>query len=145
MKPVLHRHPLERRECRRFRVPGMTVTFRKGGLLRWFGTKRVEDCPVIEMSKGGMRMFVDKKIKVGELIEMEFFIPDSEKTLVLKGNVKWFSPAPSKSYRYQVGVQFLPYRSGSGYNPPEMLKVIKELETEYINEVNPFLRESPRP
>ncbi len=118
----------ERRECRRFHVPGMTLSYRVRGVLGLGNGDAEEEVPVVELSKGGLRFFSDRKIREGRRIDLEVQIPDESESLPITGVVKWRLPAPSRSYKYQVGVQFLPYGEGRGRNPRKVLEKISALE-----------------
>ncbi len=129
--PLIQEKRSERRECLRFYVPGMTLSYMVRGILGFSSGGKEEDLPVTELSKGGLRFFSDLKIREGRRIDLEVQIPDDGESLSITGIVKWILPAPSRSYRYQVGVQFLPYGEGRNRNPRKVLEKISVLESEY--------------
>jgi len=125
---------LEKRTCLRFRIPGATIKYRRE---RRFLTRHeyiAEFCPVLDISRGGIRFLAQELLKFESLVEMKISIPGETSPLVLKGIVRWHSPNPGKSYRYQIGVQFLPYGESKNHNYPGALTKIIALEQKFLDE-----------
>jgi hypothetical protein len=119
---------VERRACERFRVPGATVCFRREARF-WPGRDvREEFCPLIDLSRGGLRFLSQVQVKPDAKLAMEITIPGQETPLLLRGIVRWVGFNAGKSYRFQAGVQFHPYGTKKSHNPPEALKGIIALE-----------------
>ncbi len=119
---------IERRLCQRFNVPGTTTSYVKIGL---FGRRKkvVEEfCPVLDMSRGGIRFLTQKLLNFKSRIEINVSVPGERGPLTLIGRVVWASFNPGKSYRYQAGIKFSPYGGDKGQNDPDFLSRIIALE-----------------
>lgn len=125
---------MERRTCIRFEIPGATVSYKKKSFLlssKFYGE---EFCPILDISRGGIRFLTLKPLKVNTLIKMKLSIPGERVPLSLLGKVRWSSPNVGKSYKYQIGVQFNPYGKKKGQNYPGNLVKIIALEQKYSPE-----------
>jgi hypothetical protein len=61
----------------------------------------------IDISLGGVRIFSDDKLRIGELLKMEFFLPDVE-PVTYTAEVVWIVPLPTGSpARFDVGLKFI--------------------------------------
>lgn len=122
---------IERRACKRFKVPGATVCIKLEKF--FFSRKRYveEFYPIIEISRGGIRFLGQKLLSATSKISLKIAIPEEQAILILKGRVKWLSASPTKSYRYQFGVQFNPYGKQKGDNDPEILEKLIMLEKKF--------------
>jgi hypothetical protein len=61
----------------------------------------------VDISLGGVRIFSDEPMKVGELLKMEFFLPDA-KPITYTAEVVWIEPLPQgSSARFDIGLKFL--------------------------------------
>lgn len=119
---------MERRLCQRFNVPGTTASYVKIGL---FGRRKkvVEEfCPVLDMSRGGIRFLTQKLLNFKSRIEINVSVPGERAPLTLIGRVVWASFNPGKSYRYQAGIKFTPYGEEKNLNNPDFLSRIIALE-----------------
>jgi hypothetical protein len=125
---------LEKRTCIRFRIPGATVKYRheEKFLKKYDGI--AEFCPVLDVSRGGISFLAQEMLKYESLVEMKISIPGETSPLILKGLVRWYSPNPGKSYKYQIGVQFLPYGESKDHNYPGALTKIIALEQKFLDE-----------
>lgn len=122
---------IERRTCKRLKIPGATVTYLES---RSFLTKKKyneEPFPVIEISRGGIRFVGQKLISPSRRITMKISIPDENIPLILQGEVKWATLSPTMSYKYQIGVKFSPYGEKKEDNKPEILERIIALEKKF--------------
>jgi hypothetical protein len=67
----------------------------------------------IDISLGGVRIFSDDKMRVGELLKMEFFLPDVE-PVTYTAEVVWIEPLPAGSpARFDVGLKFIQLEPGA--------------------------------
>jgi hypothetical protein len=125
---------LERRTCERFKIPGATVSYRKDRKI--FGNEEFleEFCPVLDMSRGGIRFLTHKPLDFQIRVYLSISVPGERIPLTLKGEVRWSSFNPGKSYEYQVGVQFNPYGEKKDQNYPGTLVKIIALEQKFLDE-----------
>lgn len=123
---------IERRLCQRFKIPGATVSLRRERLL--FPPKTVDEefCPVLDISRGGVRFLTQKALKFKTRVFLQVSIPGERIPLNLRGRVRWSSYNAGKSYRYQVGVQFNAYGERKTQNYPGALVKIIALEQKFI-------------
>ena len=128
---------VERRLCQRFTIPGATVSYRKEGL---FAPKKRTDeefCPVLDLSRGGVRFLTQKPLKFKSRITLQLSVPGERSPLDLKGRVRWSTFNAGKSYKYQAGVQFNAYGLERDQNGPQALTRIVALETKFLDPNNP--------
>ena len=128
----------ERRTHKRVKIPGARVSYNQKKL---FFTKKkyVEEfCPVVEISRGGIRFLGQRLLTTIKKISLRISIPEESSYLVLKGKVRWTSLNPSLVYRYQIGVQFDPYGESKSHNNPEILDRIIALEQKHITIEKPI-------
>ncbi|MCK7482364.1 MAG: PilZ domain-containing protein [Candidatus Moduliflexus flocculans] len=100
---------MERRVCQRFKIPGATVSYRKHRLFSPKTGVDEEFCPVLDLSRGGLRFLTQKPLKFKSRITLHLSIPGERAPIDLKGRVRWSTFNAGKSYKYQAGVQFNPY------------------------------------
>jgi hypothetical protein len=123
---------VERRLCQRFRIPGATVSYRKAS---FFSSKtRIDEefCPVLDLSRGGVRFLTQKPLKFKSKIVLQLSVPGERVPLDLKGRVRWSTFNAGKSYKYQAGVQFNPYGLEKDQNVPQTLTKIVSLESKFV-------------
>jgi len=123
---------IERRLCQRFKIPGATVSYKRA---RWILSPKVfeqEFCPVLDISRGGVRFLTQKPLKHKARVNLQISIPGERIPLNLKGHVRWSSFNPGKSYKYQAGVQFNAYGEKKFQNYPGALVKIIALEQKFI-------------
>jgi Tfp pilus assembly protein PilZ len=123
---------IERRLCQRFKIPGATVSYRKDKLLAPKARIDEEFCPVLDLSRGGIRFLTQKPLKFKSRITLHVSVPGERAPLDLKGRVRWSTFNAGKSYKYQAGVQFNPYGLEKGQNVPQTLTRIVALEQKYV-------------
>ena len=123
---------IERRLCHRFKIPGSTVSYKRERFLVRAKTFNEEFCPVLDISRGGVRFLTQKMIKSKAAVALQISIPGERIPLNLKGRVRWVSFNPGKSYKYQVGVQFSAYGEKRDQNYPGSLVKIIALEQKFI-------------
>jgi len=119
----------ERRVCERFKLQDAAVSY---SLKKGVFFKKTHDgkYPVVEMSRGGIRFYDQKPLKIDKEVVINLFIPGNEDPLTLKGKVVWSSFSENAAYKYQNGVQFYPFGPEKGFNPPAALDQIINLEQE---------------
>lgn len=67
------------------------------------GPKRV----VSDLSLGGVRIFSDEHLELGERLELDFFLPDGS-TVKAMAKVAWIKEMPEKAEAlYDVGMEFV--------------------------------------
>ncbi len=66
-----------------------------------------ERLPLIDISLGGMRVHLQREVKMNDILDMELSLPDST-VLQCTARVAWLSPLPVwASMKYDVGFQFM--------------------------------------
>ena len=123
---------IERRTCLRFEIPGATVCYKLDKLLPSAGEKYDEEfCPLLDISRGGLRFLTQKSFKISTKITTKISVPGEQVPLQLKGKVRWAAANPGRSYKYQIGIQFNPYGEKKGQNYPGILVKIIALEQNF--------------
>lgn len=122
----------ERRSCVRFKIPGATLDYQKKSLFPKPGYIE-EFCPVIDISRGGVRFLTQKPMKPETEVMVRISIPGERIPFSMKGMVKWSSPSEGKTYQYQAGVQFHPYGDKKDENLPQNMVKIMALEQKFID------------
>ena len=123
---------IERRLCQRFKISGATVSYRKEKLLSSKTKIDEEFCPVLDLSRGGVRFLTQKPLKFKAKVVLQISVPGERIPLSLKGHIRWSSFNPGKSYKYQAGVQFNAYGEKKDQNYPGSLVKIIALEQKFI-------------
>lgn len=79
-----------------------------------------------DLGAGGVFIATEQPQNLGEELQLSFTIPDSKKTLTLKGKVVWIQPKVSAKPEIQagIGVQFIEFT-------PEQRKVLEDFVTRY--------------
>jgi hypothetical protein len=123
---------IESRLCQRFKIPGATLSYTRQKLL--FSPKAFDEefCPVLDISRGGVRFLTQKPMKYKAKVVLQISIPGERIPLNLKGHIRWSSFNPGKSYKYQAGVQFNAYGEKKDQNYPGSLVKIIALEQKFI-------------
>jgi hypothetical protein len=122
---------IERRTCKRFRIPGATACYRKSSL---FSNKKGFDeefCPVIDLSRGGLRFLCQKPLKVRQKLSVDITIPGDRAPLIILGIVRWIGFNPGKSYKFQAGLQLNAYGDKKSYNSSETLARLTAMEEKH--------------
>lgn len=124
----------ERRVCRRFAVPGATVSYT---LEKTSSSDKKKDesweeefCPAENMSCGGIRYAGKKPLKINSDITVKIFIPGERTPLLVHGQVRWLSTEEDIKV-CRTGVQFNPYGEGKGKNYPGLMVKLLELEHKF--------------
>lgn len=123
---------IERRTCLRFEIPGATISYKLDSLLPSSQGKYGEEfCPVLDISRGGLRFLSQKNFKLNQRLHLKISVPGERIPLTLKGRVRWAATNPGKSFKYQIGVQFSPYGEKKGQNYPGTLVKVIALEQKF--------------
>jgi Tfp pilus assembly protein PilZ len=123
---------IERRSCIRFRIPGATVNYQRKSLLAKPGFIE-EFCPILDISRGGIRFLTQKTLKPDSDVTLRISVPGERIPFTMKGIVKWSAPNEGKSYPFQVGVQFNPYGMDKDQNLPQNMVKIMALEQKFAD------------
>ena len=123
---------MERRLCQRFKIAGATISYRRNKLFSSKAKVDEEFCPVLDLSRGGVRFLTQKPLKFKSKVSLQLSIPGERIPLDLKGRVRWSTFNAGKSYKYQAGVQFNPYGLEKDQNPPQTLTKIVGLEQKFV-------------
>lgn len=124
---------IERRACVRFKIPGATVSYQKKSLFFAKPGFIEEFCPLLDISRGGVRFLTQNPVRPNTEVTVKISIPGERIPFSMKGVVKWSSSAEGKTHRYQVGVQFHPYGETKDQNLPGNLVKIIALEQKFID------------
>jgi Tfp pilus assembly protein PilZ len=123
---------MERRLCQRFKIAGATVSYHRNKLFSSKAKVDEEFCPVLDLSRGGVRFLTQKPLKFKSKIILQLSIPGERAPLDLKGRVRWSTFNAGQSYKFQAGVQFNPYGLEKDQNPPQTLTKIVGLEQKFV-------------
>ena len=117
------------RRCARFVVPGATVSLEMGGLgQRRKDLSSKERSPVVDLSKGGMSFLTDSPPRLSRVVLLLAY-SEEEDPIRLEGRIVYFMPrGAGLSYRYRVGVEFIPFTRRRGHNSLESLGRLERLE-----------------
>lgn len=135
---------IERRTCIRFEIPGATLSYKQKKPLLTKATYGEEFCPIIDLSRGGLRFLSQEELKIGNPVILKISIPGERIPLELNGHIKWAAPHVGMSYKYQIGVQFNPYGEKKEQNYPGSLVKIIALEQKFAPPDQEGLSKSPK-
>lgn len=121
----------EGRMCLRFEIPGATVSYKRRKLFVSPTKYGEEFCPVVDISRGGLRFLSQRPLKIKSKVTLKISVPGEKVPLSLKGKVKWVFADSEKNYKYKLGVQFNPYAEKRGQNSPGSLEKIIALEQKF--------------
>jgi hypothetical protein len=123
---------IERRTCLRFQIPGATVSYKIPRLLPAVLDKYEEEfCPLMDISRGGLRFQGNLKPDIDTKMTMNISIPGERVPLVVHGRVRWATSLEGSGFLYQIGVQFNPYGEKKDQNYPGNLVKIIALEQKF--------------
>jgi hypothetical protein len=113
----------EKRECKRFMIPGATVSYEHKK-----GTE--EFSQVIDMSRAGIKYQSDKSLELNSELTLKISIPGETIPIIFIGHVRWIA-FDEKKKKYLIGFQFNPYGEKTGRNYPGNLVKIIALEQKF--------------
>jgi hypothetical protein len=121
---------MERRTCRRFKIPGAVISYRMKKSL--FSRKNYEEefCPVLDLSRAGIRFQGQRLLDINSENIMRISVPGERVPLILKGQVRW-QAFDFEKYKYQAGIRFNPYGENKEENYPGLMTKIIELEQKF--------------
>ncbi len=128
----MNENEIEKRSCLRFKIPGATVNYQKKSILFTKPGFIEEFCPVLDISRGGIRFLSQNALRPTTDVSLKISVPGEKIPFTMKGVVKWSSLSEGKSYKYQVGVQFNPYGEKKDQNQPGNLVKIIALEQKFL-------------
>jgi len=117
-------HDPERRDCKRFTIPGATASIEAKEYTEEFS-------PVLNLSRGGLSLLGKKPLDLNSELTLKISVPGERIPLTLTGAVKWISFDDEKK-KYNIGVQFKPYGEKKGQNYPGTLVKIIALEQKFL-------------
>lgn len=118
----------EKRGFVRFEIPGAKVSYFQKFLFFSSILYSEEFCPVIDISRGGIKFGSRRSHKSHKKVLMKMYFPDEKSCLNLKGRVRWSLFNPFDDYDYNVGIQFAPFGGRKGYNQSLALEKLISLE-----------------
>ncbi len=113
----------EKRECKRFVIPGATVSYEHKK-----GTE--EFSQIVDMSRAGIKYQSDKSLDLNTELTLIISVPGETIPLTLIGHVRWIA-FDEKKKKHLIGFQFNPYGEKSGQNYPGNLVKIIALEQKF--------------
>jgi hypothetical protein len=122
---------LERRRCRRFKVPSAELKYKKLGL-QVFIKGFSEPFSVVNVSKGGLAFICEDEFRPNQKLMVQLLTPD-EDPLNLYSEVRWRGHVPGIKKKV-VGVQFMPFMVNgkrNGGNSLEDLEPLNRLDKQY--------------
>ena len=118
----------EQRENPRFEVSGATLQYERPKLFTGTEAFVEKECPVVDMSRGGVRFLADTLLSAGMQGNLRISNPDDADVAVLRGQVRW-GFRDRGAYRYRIGAQFAPFGSEAGCNTPAALMILERWES----------------
>ncbi len=113
----------EKRECKRFVIPGGTVSYEH--------KKETEEfSQIVDMSRAGVKYLSDKSLDLNTELTLKISVPGETIPLILIGHVRWIAFDEEKK-KYIIGFQFSPYGEKTGQNYPGNLVKIIALEQKF--------------
>ena len=123
---------IERRTCLRFEIPGAMISYKVSKFLPAALDKYEEEfCPLLDISRGGLRYQANHKIDIGAKLIMHISVPGERVPLVLHGRARWVTSGEGSGFAYQIGVQFNAYGEKKDQNYPGNLVKIIALEQKF--------------
>lgn len=121
-------HTIEKRRCRRFKIPGMEIRFKEKRFL--FSLQKIsKPYPVIDVSKGGLSFACQKTLIIGKKLFVQLLIPD-ETSLELNSIVREQERIIGSDKKI-TRIEFMPFGSHHGGNSLELLDVLRRLDKKY--------------
>ena len=122
-------HIIEKRRCRRFRVPGMEIRFKEKGILS-FLKEFSESYTAIDISKGGLSFSCVKAFAIGKKLAVKLQIP-GETSFVLDAIVRRQQRMIGSNEKI-TGVEFMPFGIKYRQNSIKSLDILRRLDREYM-------------
>ncbi len=118
----------DRRESPRFELEGMTLEYERPKVFTGTDPLAENDCPVLDLSRGGLRFLTNKRLSAGMQLNLRISVPDDPEVAALRGQVLWafLNRGP---YRHRIGVQFAPFGDEAGCNTAVTLAILERWES----------------
>jgi hypothetical protein len=65
----------------------------------------IAECKTLDVSRGGLRVSLDKELTVGAILQIGVDLPEAEETLYLAGEVRWCRELTGEQRGWSVGFQ----------------------------------------
>ncbi len=126
---------MKKRSCRRFVIPGTTLSYKEK---KWFSFRIGKDyddyLPVLDLSRGGAKFLSHQRIVPGTNITVRLQIPGYDKIWSIFAQIRWINKNPEQSYPYQIGISFHSFGTKRNKNPIELLNFLSKIESSYYVE-----------
>jgi|WetSurMetagenome_2_1015567.scaffolds.fasta_scaffold133967_3 hypothetical protein len=117
-----------RRGYDRFNIPGSNVSWVVTGQSSFPD----ETSPLSDISRSGLALLTNNPPTVGSEITLHISPPQKAETLDMLGRVIYSIPrGPGLTYRYRIGVKFIPGAPGDACNSLQSANMIEALEQRY--------------
>ncbi len=117
-----------RRGCDRFNIPGSNVSWALTGQ-RSFPD---ETSPLSDISRSGLALLTNNPPTVGSEITLHISTPKKGEPLDMLGRVIYsIARGPGLTYRYRIGIKFIPVAPSNGCNSLQSVNMIEALEQGY--------------
>ena len=84
-----------------------------------------------DISGGGLRLSLKRRVQPGAFLEVEIYLPEITKPIVVTGEVRWLDNKDDAEYPFVVGVKFAEIDQ---LDRGKLLKYIRERREEEITE-----------
>ncbi len=122
---------MKKRTCRRFVIPGTTISYKEKKLFSFQKNYNDDYLPVLDLSKGGAKFLSHQKLTPGKDIKIQLRIPGYDKIWSILAQIRWINKNPEQSYPYQIGISFHSFGTKKGKNPIELLNFLSMIEGKY--------------
>lgn len=79
----------------------------------------------VDISKGGMKLFLDEKLPKGAIVDLKLSTPDNKKTIEIEAEIVWTSDADVKDSSgkrfFHSGLKFIAVKESSGTHLSEYI------------------------
>ena len=128
----------ERRRSPRFVVPDATLEFALEK--EQADLEALTDAwPVLNLCREGVCFLSNRWVKRDARLCLALRVPDLPNAIELTGETRWLMRtydsgyhAENMKYELEIGVEFVPFTGGLKENAPEVLEILRDLETKYL-------------
>jgi AraC-like DNA-binding protein len=105
-------------------IPGTTVRYRMRGF--WMRTRSFsQPLPLVDLSCGGLALLSDAVLATDKPISLMLKFLDKSEEIRLEGRTVYAVATGIASFRYRIGIQFLPFANRRGCNHPKALDILE--------------------
>ncbi len=122
---------MKKRSCRRFVIPGTTLSYKEKKLFSFQKNYNDDYLPVLDLSKGGAKFLCHQKLVPGKDIKVRLSIPGYDKIWSVLAQIRWINKNPEQSYPYQIGISFHSFGTAKNKNSIELLNFLSRIESRY--------------